>query len=102
MLATPVTVREVISPMLRNERSKVENDADVASRQNIRVALTVNNLLIEKLCATLMKYRAIKIFCNRVIHVFESVCRYLNYTLNLLYKRKIKCQLKGKMVASLK
>jgi hypothetical protein len=45
------------------------------------------------------KYRAIKLICNRVIHAFESVCR---YTLDLLYKRKIKRQLKAKIVASLK
>jgi hypothetical protein len=56
MLATPVTARKVMSPMMRNERSRVGNDADVASRQNIRVALIVNNSLIEKLSATLMKY----------------------------------------------
>jgi hypothetical protein len=41
------------------------------------------------------RYRAIKLICNRVIHAFESVCRYLNYTLDLLYKRKIKRQLKS-------
>jgi hypothetical protein len=51
MLATPVTAREVMSPMMRNERSRVGNDADVASRRNIRVALIVTNS-IEKLCAT--------------------------------------------------
>jgi hypothetical protein len=44
---------------------------------------------------TSQKYRAIKLICNRVIHAFESVCRYLNYTLDLLYKRKIKRQLKS-------
>jgi hypothetical protein len=49
-----------------------------------------------------IKYRAIKIICDRVIHGFESVCRYLNYTLDLLSKHKIKRQLKARMVASLK
>jgi hypothetical protein len=48
------------------------------------------------------RYRAIKLICNRVNHAFESVCRYLNYTLDLLHKRTIKRQLKAKMVASLK
>jgi hypothetical protein len=47
-------------------------------------------------------HRAIKIICNRVIHGFESVCRYFSYTLDLLSKRKIKRPLKAKMVASLK
>jgi hypothetical protein len=47
-------------------------------------------------------HRAIKIICNRVIHGFESVCRYLSYTLDLLSKRKIKRPLKAKIVASLK
>jgi hypothetical protein len=39
---------------------------------------------------------------NLYIIGFESVCRYLNYTLDLLSKRKIKRQLKAKMVGSLK
>jgi transcriptional regulator CtsR len=46
------------------------------------------------------RYRAIKLICNRVIHAFESVCRYLNYTLDLLYKQnktlKVESQNGGK------
>jgi hypothetical protein len=75
---------------------EIELGSDRVTRPNIHYLL-----LNYKSENSYFLYRAIKILCNLVIHGFECACGYLNYTLDLLSKRKIKRQLKAKMVASL-
>jgi hypothetical protein len=68
----------------------------------IQIAQKISKIQRQRFFVSHPVYRAIKLICNQVFHAFESVCGYLNYTLDLLYKRTIKRQLKAKMVASLK